>query len=66
MNEPRADEARRRDRVVALLWLLVVLELISPFPLALTFGTAWILIARPAWFRRLVDVLYDDPIERST
>lgn len=50
----------RRTRIVALLWALVVLEALSPMPLALTGGVAWVLAVRPRWFLELVKTVYGD------
>lgn len=51
--------ADRRDRyLLGVLWAVVLLEAVSPVPLVLTFGAAWILLARPRWFLRLVENLY--------
>ena len=49
-----------REDVVryAWLWLFVVIEAVSPVPAFLTVGAAWVLVARPPWFKRLVDDLY--------
>jgi len=45
-----------------LLWLIVVVEFVSPIPGALTIGAAWVLLTRPAWFLTLVHHLYNiDP-----
>lgn len=52
----RAGE--RRFRILVVLWLIVVLELISPVPLVLTFGAAYVLVVRPRWFHDLVRELY--------
>ena len=42
-----------------LLWLIVVIEFLSPIPGALTIGAAWVLLTRPRWFLTLVLRLYD-------
>jgi hypothetical protein len=42
----------------AWLWLLVVIEAVSPVPAFLTLGAAWVLLARPPGFKRLVDEIY--------
>lgn len=52
---------RSRERLLAVAWLLVVIELVSPLPAFLTFGAAWVLLARPESFRSVVSVLYEDP-----
>jgi len=44
------------------LWLLVVIEAISPVPAFLTLGAAWVLLTRPPWFKRLVDDLYTSTV----
>lgn len=51
----------RRQRVLALLWALIVLEILSPIPLALTLGSAWVLATRPGWFLEIVRNVYDAP-----
>jgi hypothetical protein len=43
---------------LALLWLVVVVEFVSPIPGALTIGAAWVLTTRPRWFLMLVLRLY--------
>jgi hypothetical protein len=49
----------RRSAPLVLLWLLVALEFLSPVPAFLTFGAAWVLLARPRWFLELVRALYE-------
>jgi len=49
-----------RSAPLALLWLLVAVEFLSPVPAFLTFGAAWVLLARPPWFLELVRSLYAD------
>ena len=44
--------------LLAMLWAVVVIELVLPVPGALSLGAAYVLIARPPWFARLVDELY--------
>ena len=46
-------------RTLILLWVVVLLEMLSPIPLFLTIGAAWVLLVRPPWFRRVVLELYD-------
>ena len=46
-----------------LLWTVILVELISPIPAFLTFGAAWVLLARPPWFLTLVRELYAQPPE---
>ncbi len=57
-----AGEDRRTDRSpesgIAWLWGAVLLELISPIPALLTFGAVYVLLAKPPWFRAVVDELY--------
>ena len=48
----------RASRTLLLLWLIVVLEIVSPLPLALSIGAVWVLAARPPWFYDLVCELY--------
>ncbi len=45
---------------LALLWALVLLELLSPIPAVLTFGAIYVLAARPPAFLDLVRRLYGD------
>ncbi len=40
------------------LWLIVLFELISPIPAFLTIGAIIVLLAKPPWFRQMVDDLY--------
>lgn len=42
----------------AILWLVVLLELVSPLPAVLTFGAIYVLLFRPPWFGRMVRELY--------
>jgi len=49
----------KRPTLVLLLWVVVLLELVSPVPAVLTLGTVYVLVARPAWFPALVRRLYD-------
>jgi len=51
------------SQTVALLWLVVVLEIVSPVPGVLTIGAIWVLVARPAWLPKLVGELYADDAE---
>lgn len=51
--------------MVLLLWAVVFVELISPIPAFLTFGAAWVLLARPPSFLALVRELYGLPPERK-
>lgn len=53
------------SKTVLLLWIVVVIELLSPVPALLTLGAIWVLVARPAWLPRLVDELYAEPDEPS-
>jgi len=43
-----------------ILWGVVLLEIVSPIPMALTVGAVWVLIARPPWFLQMVQSLYRD------
>ncbi len=45
---------------LAVLWLVVVLEMVSPVPAVLSLGAVWVLLARPPWFRDLVRELYGE------
>ncbi len=45
------------------LWLIVLLELVSPVPALLTFGAIYVLLVRPPWFLDLVVHLYADADE---
>jgi hypothetical protein len=45
---------------LALLWVLVLIELVSPVPALLTLGAIWVLLFRPPWFLELVRRLYAD------
>ena len=55
MNEAPTPQ---RSAPLALLWLLVAIEFLCPVPAFLTFGAAWVLLARPPWFLELVRALY--------
>lgn len=44
-----------------MLWIVVLVELLSPIPAFLTFGAIYVLVARPPWFYSLVQELYRDP-----
>jgi hypothetical protein len=50
----------RRPAPLALLWLLVLIEFLSPVPAFLTLGAVWVLLARPPWFFELVRALYSE------
>ena len=43
---------------LALIWAVIVLELISPIPAFLTIGAVWVMLTRPPSFLRLVQRLY--------
>ena len=45
---------------IFVLWLVVLLELVSPVPAFLTLGAAYVLLVRPPWFLDLVQRLYAD------
>ena len=47
-----------RNRLVAYLWAIVVLEILSPIPLLLSLGAIYVLLFRPPWFRKAVEDLY--------
>lgn len=55
MNGPPKPQ---RTAPLLLLWLIVLIELLSPVPAFLTFGAAWVLLLRPPWFLELVRTLY--------
>lgn len=55
MNRPTS-----RSTTLTLLWLVVIVEMISPIPLGLTLGAAYVLLVRPPWFLDLVHELYAD------
>ena len=46
------------SRIILLLWAVVLLEIVSPFPAVLSLGAVHVLLMRPAWFPRLVRRLY--------
>jgi len=48
----------RRPVPLFLLWLVVLIEFLSPIPAFLTFGAVWVLLFRPPWFLELVQGLY--------
>ena len=48
-----------RPTLVALLWAIVLVEVVSPVPGVLTLGALYVLIARPSWFPALVRRLYE-------
>ena len=50
-----------RGGSLTLLWLIVLVELISPVPALLTFGAIWVLLFRPPRFPELVRSIYDRP-----
>ena len=41
-----------------ILWMVVILELVSPLPALLTFGAIYVLVFKPPWFHRMVRQLY--------
>lgn len=44
------------------LWLIILLELVSPVPLFLTLGAVYVMLFRPPWFLATVKRLYgEDP-----
>lgn len=47
------------DTLIWKLWLIVILEVISPIPAFLTIGAMIVLLTRPPWFRDLVLRLYE-------
>ncbi len=46
---------------LALLWLVVALEIVSPVPGVLSLGAVWVLLFRPRGFLDLVHELYGIP-----
>jgi hypothetical protein len=56
------ETERGGDRPVnsthALLWGAVILELVSPIPMVLTFGAIYVLLVRPPWFLDMIQDLY--------
>ena len=40
------------------LWLVVLIEIVSPIPALLSVGAVWVLLFRPPWLPRLVERLY--------
>jgi len=49
---------QRSGSLTLKLWLIVLLELISPIPAFLTIGAVIVLLTKPPWFRQLVEDLY--------
>jgi uncharacterized protein YhhL (DUF1145 family) len=43
------------------LWLIILLEIVAPFPAFLTLGAVYVLLARPPEFLRLVHDIYGIP-----
>ena len=52
-NRPALSRA-----TLALIWAVIVLELVSPIPAFLTLGAVWVMLARPPAFLTLVQRLY--------
>ena len=50
--------SRQSKNLSLKLWLIVVLEVISPIPVFLTIGAILVLLTKPPWFRKMVDDLY--------
>lgn len=65
IREKRNMVGMGRTQRIVVLWVVVVLELISPIPAFLTLGAMWVLLTRPPWFLELVQSLYDDPAKRD-
>ena len=57
MNEPSGGGS---SSTTFILWMVVILELISPLPALLTFGAVYVLLFKPPWFRTVVRQLYSD------
>lgn len=47
-------------QTTALLWAMILLELVSPIPAFLTLGAIWVMFLRPPWFLHLVQQLYGE------
>ena len=45
---------------LALLWAVVVMEVLAPVPALLSLGAIYVLVARPRWFLILVLGLYQE------
>ena len=50
--------SRESNSLSQKLWLIVLLEVISPIPAFLTIGAIIVLLTKPPWFRQLVDDFY--------
>jgi len=59
-NAPPSGGKRPGGGNLGLLWAVVLLELVSPVPLFLTFGAIYVLLVRPPWFRDVVRELYGE------
>ncbi len=53
-----SDSHPKASSLLPWLWVVVILELVSPVPAILTFGAIYVLVARPEGFRRMVEALY--------
>lgn len=56
---PRRD-ATLSLQATALLWAMIILELLSPIPAFLTLGAIWVMLLRPPCFLHLVQQLYGE------
>jgi len=48
------------SRNVLLLWVVVLVEILSPIPGLLSLGAVYVLLVRPSWFPAVVRELYGD------
>jgi len=58
-----SDTRPSASTTVAVLWLVVITEILSPIPLALSAGAIYVLVARPAWFLDVVRDLYPEALD---
>lgn len=49
---------KNHQNIYTLIVVCLVLEIVSPVPLFLSFGTLYILLKKPAWFLEFVKELY--------
>ena len=48
------------SKTVLLLWVVVLVEIVSPIPGLLSLGAVYVLLVRPGWFPAIVRELYGD------
>ena len=48
------------SRTVLLLWVVALVEIVSPIPGLLSLGAVYVLLVRPGWFPAIVRELYGD------